>query len=484
MTTSRNRVVETALGPVRGRERGGIAEFLGIPYAAPPRGAGRFAAPEPHAPWAGVRDATAAGPTAPQAARRLGSIDMSPYFGSGWIRGADYLAVNVWTPRSRADGARGLPVMVFVHGGGYTAGSTSAPLYDGTAFAREGVVLVTVGYRLGVLGFLDLPDAPRNRGLLDVVAALRWVRENIAAFGGDPGAVTLFGQSAGATIVAAVLATPGAAGLFGRAVVQSGSGLGAFSPEQAARVTHAAARELGVGARADAFAALPDERLAEVVPRLSGIDLRTPGAYDPLMGLSPFGVVLEVQPAQAPPAAVDLLLGTTTQEGNLYPSSDGEDALATAARAHPDPHGLLAAYRAAARPGAPDAEVRSAVLGDALFGRGTWALAEAYAAAGRRTFHYEFDWRGALGAAHAVEVPFLFGRTELPGLRGEQGLLGPGTVPGGLAERLRAAWVRFARTGDPGWAPYGTGGRTTMRIGEEWVALSDPRGVERRAWAH
>ncbi|MEV8019912.1 carboxylesterase family protein [Streptomyces sp. NPDC086554] len=482
-TTSRHHIVETTLGSVRGLKQDGIGAFLGIPYAAPPQGAGRFAAPEPHAPWAGIHDATAPGPTAPQAARRLGGLDMSPYFGPGWVRGADYLTVNVWTPRSGADrGARGLPVMVFVHGGGFTAGSTSAPLYDGTVLAREGVVLVTVNYRLGVQGFLDLPGAPRNRGLLDVVAALRWVRENIAAFGGDPGAVTLFGQSAGATIVSAVAAAPEADGLLRRAIVQSGSGLGAFTPEQAARVTRAAARELGVEAHADAFAAVPDESLVEVVDRLAGIDLRTPGAYDPLMGLTPFSVVLPVQPAQAPPAAVDLLLGTTTQEGNLYPAADGEDAFAEATRAHPDPHRLLAAYRAAAPPGTTDAELRSAVLGDALFGRGTWALAEAYATAGRRTFHYEFDGRGAIGAAHAVEVPFLFGRTNLPELRGAQGLLGLDPVPGGLAERLRSAWVRFARTGDPGWDPYDTERRTTMRIAEQWVALSDPRGAVRRAW--
>ncbi|MEV0114985.1 carboxylesterase family protein [Streptomyces sp. NPDC050844] len=492
MSNSRNPVVETTLGPVRGLKRDGIGMFLGIPYAAPPQGAGRFAAPEPHPPWAGVRDATVAGPTAPQAARRLGDIDMSPYFGPGWVRGADYLTVNVWTPRIGADsgadvgadgGVRELPVMVFVHGGGFTAGSTSAPLYDGTALAREGVVLVTVNYRLGVQGFLDLAGAPRNRGLLDVVAALRWVRENIAAFGGDPGTVTLFGQSAGATIVSAVAAAPDAAGLLRRAIVQSGSGLGAFTPEQAARVTRAAARELGVEAHADAFAAVPDDRLVEVVGRLSGTELRTPGAYDPLMGLTPFSVVLPVQPAHAPPAAVDLLLGTTTQEGNLYPAADGEDAHGAAARAHPDPDRLLAAYRAAARPGTPDAGLRSAVLGDALFGKGTWALAEAYATAGRRTFHYEFDWRGVLGAAHAVEVPFLFGRTYLPELRGAHGLLGPGPVPADLAERLRAAWVRFARTGDPGWDAYDTERRTTMRIGEQWVTLPDPRGAERRAWS-
>ncbi|GDY50024.1 hypothetical protein SVIO_006470 [Streptomyces violaceusniger] len=278
-------VVTTARGTVRGlRQDDGTAAFLNIPYAAPPRGAGRFAPPRPHEPWGGVRDATVPGPNAPQSERRLGSVDMSPYFGTGWSRGEDYLTVNVFTPAA-ANGD--LPVMVFVHGGGFVAGSTRSALYDGSAFARDGVVLVTLNYRLGIAGFLDIPGAPANRGLLDVVAALRWVSENIAAFGGDPHNVTLFGQSAGATIVGGVLATREATGLFRRAIVQSGSGLGAFTTEQAARVTKAAAEVLGIEPHVDAFADIPDERLVEAASRLAGIDLRTDTHYDPLIGLSP-----------------------------------------------------------------------------------------------------------------------------------------------------------------------------------------------------
>lgn len=206
-------VVTTAQGAVRGlRQEDGTAAFLNIPYAAPPLGAGRFAPPRPHEPWDGVRDATVPGPNAPQSERRLGSIDMAPYFGTGWSRGEDYLTVNVFTP---ATGAGDLPVMVFVHGGGFVAGSTRSAMYDGSAFARDGVVLVTLNYRLGIAGFLDIPGAPANRGLLDVVAALRWVRENVSAFGGNPHHVTLFGQSAGATVVGGVLATPRPTGCSG-----------------------------------------------------------------------------------------------------------------------------------------------------------------------------------------------------------------------------------------------------------------------------
>ncbi|WP_420883411.1 carboxylesterase/lipase family protein [Actinomadura madurae] len=492
----RNPVIKTAQGPVRGRSQDGIAAFLNIPYAAPPRGAGRFAAPRPHEPWDDVRDATAWGPNAPQSERTLGSVDMSPYFGTGWSRGEDYLTVNVWTPAA-ANGD--LPVMVFVHGGGFVAGSTRSALYEGSAFARDGVVLVTLNYRLGIAGFLDLPGAPANRGLLDVVAALRWVRENIAAFGGDPGKVTLFGQSAGATIVGGVLAAPEAAGLFRRAIIQSGSGLGAFTTEQAARVTEAASEALGAAPRADAFADVPDERLVEVASRLGGIDLRTESHHDPLAGLSPFSLVLDTQPAELVAtglaAGIDLLIGTNAEEGNLYlvpvgkyAASTARDVEDTAARSHPSPARLVETYRKA-RPEASFGELRSAILGDALFGAGSWALADAHAAHSESaTFRYEFAWRsraldGDLGATHAVELPFVFDLARLPRLRGAGNLLGPESPPAKLATRMHEAWIRFAGTGAPGWDPYDIERRTTMRIDDEWTQVDDPRGLERQAWS-
>ncbi|MFD5285150.1 carboxylesterase/lipase family protein [Streptomyces rubrogriseus] len=489
-------VVTTAQGAVRGLRRDDTLTFLNIPYAAPPRGAARFAPPRPHEPWDGVRDATVPGPNAPQSERRLGDVDMTPYFGTGWSRGEDYLTVNVFTP---ATGAGELPVMVFVHGGGFVAGSTRATLYDGSAFARDGVVLVTLNYRLGIAGFLDIPGAPANRGLLDVVAALRWVRENVSAFGGDPDNVTLFGQSAGATVVGGVLATPGADGLFRRAIVQSGSGLGAFTPEQAARVTGAAALALGIEPHVDAFAGVPDERLVEAASGLAGIDLRTGTHRDPLIGLSPFSLVLDTQPAASVAAGraadVDLLVGTNTEEGNLYLVPVGKYATSTAAdvdeaaaRSHPDPARLVAAYRAS-RPGASLGQLRSAVMGDALFGAGSRALASAHAAHPRAaTYAYEFAWRsraldGELGATHAVELPFVFDLADRPELNGPAALLGPEQPPADLAARVHATWIRFARTGDPGWDPYDTDRRATMRIDAEWSQVDDPRGHERQVWS-
>ncbi|GAA2689399.1 MULTISPECIES: carboxylesterase/lipase family protein [Actinosynnema] len=426
-----NPVAHTPAGAVRGVRDGSGELYRAIPYAAAPVGAGRFGAPAPHPGWSGVRDGTRPSPTAPQPVRDFGSLDMAPYFGPGWVRGEEYLTVDVRTPAADG-GAR--PVLVFVHGGGFVTGSTRAALYDGGAFARDGVVLVTVNYRLGVPGFLDLAGAPRNRGLLDVLAALGWVRSTIAAFGGDPGAVTVFGQSAGATLVGALLATPAATGLFRRAIVQSGSGTGAFTPEQAGRVTAAASAALGVEPTAEAFGAVPDERFLAVLPALAGLDLRTRSAADPLAGLSPFSLVLDAQPADAladgPARDVDLLIGTNTEEGRLYVVPQGKP------------------------------EEGAEALGAVLFGAGTDRLARAHARiSGGRTHVYSFAHRstalgGRLGAAHAVELPFVFDLADSPWLHGATGLLGPTPAPPGLAARVHGAWVAFAGGGSPGWPAY------------------------------
>ncbi|ORB28603.1 carboxylesterase/lipase family protein [Mycolicibacterium parafortuitum] len=454
--------VRTATGAVRGRAHPGYRAYLGIPYAAPPTGANRFAAPAPHDGWPRVRDAVEFGPAAPQAPRTgFGSLDMAAYFGDATDFGRDYLTLNVWAP---TDASR-CPVMVFVHGGGFVSGSPRAPLYDGATFARDGVILVTVTYRLGIPGFLDLPDAPPNRGLLDVLAALDWVQTNIGAFGGDPGNVTLFGQSAGATLVSAVLTTPGAADLIARAIVQSGNGLGAFSREQAARVTHRAAELLGVEPTAAGFAAFPDGELTRTATDLTGLSLRTADRFDPLVGLSAFSLVLDTQPADAAAsgngADIPLLIGTNAEEGNLYLAPSGalersteDDVVGLAGQTHDDPAVVIGHYRAR-MPSADWGEVRSALLGDALFVRGSRRLADAHGSGS--TYRYEFAWRspavgGRLGAAHTVELPFVFDRLHLPALRGPDGLLGAGMPPQRLADEMHGAWIRFARTGSPGWA--------------------------------
>ncbi|MCS7478471.1 carboxylesterase/lipase family protein [Umezawaea endophytica] len=461
--------VRTTTGAVRGKRGEHGTVFLGVPYAAPPVGALRFAAPRPHEPWTGVRDATRHGPTAPQPVRGgFAGLDLSPYFAPGWREGDDHLVLNVHAPDTQ-----GAPVVVFVHGGGFVAGSASADLYDGTAFARDGVVLVTVEYRLGLHGFLHLPDEPDNRGALDVLAALRWVRDNIERFGGDPTAVTLAGQSAGATIVAGVLATPESDGLVRRAVVQSGSGTGAFTTEQALIVTRAVGRELGLDPTAAALAEVPDQRLVDVIPKLAGLDLRTATHHDPLGGITAFGLVLDRQPADALRGGVDLLIGTNLDEGSLYLRPD-EDVPAIAARFALRPDDLALAER----PHGSEWERRSAVLGMGLFGAGTRRLADANAATGTPTFVYEFTWRsdalgGGFGAGHVVELPFVFDRLDLPSLHGPNALLGTTAPPADLAARTHRAWVDFATTGDPGWPRSEPGRRVVRRIGSTWDLVDD-----------
>src|SRR4051794_26607343 len=240
----------TSAGRIRGVEKDGVARFLGVPYAAPPVGPLRFAAPAPPPAWDGVRDCTAPGPNAPQPQRTFGALDLSPVIGQGWRPGDGYLTVDVWTPDP---GGSRLPVMVFVHGGAFVAGEPGAPVYDGTALAHAGVVLVSVTYRLGIEGFLPLAGGATNIGLRDQLAALAWVQENAAAFGGDPAAVTVFGESAGAMSVGCLLGSPLAAGLFRRAIVQSGGAEMVHSEGPLRGFAARVAAELGVEPVADAF---------------------------------------------------------------------------------------------------------------------------------------------------------------------------------------------------------------------------------------
>ena len=469
--------------------------FYAIPYAAPPTGRSRFQAPEPHPAWSGTRDASRLGATAPQLPRgQLGPLDVSAYFAPGWTHGSDYLTVNVWTPpEAPAYAFRQAPVLVFLHGGAFIAGSSYSPLFDGSGFARDGIVVVSVNYRLGLAGFLDVPSAHPNRGLADVLAALAWVRRNVAAFGGDPSKVTLAGHSAGAILTAAALASPRSTGLFQRAIMQSGSGTAAFTPEQAAIVREAAAKALGVPPTLDGFAALTDEELLAAVPALAGLDLATAKARDPLQRITPLGVVLDEQPADAAARGrtqpVDLLIGHNTEEGNLYLLPSGAMAATTPAElrtaahyAHPDPDSLLAVYRAR-HPDATPGELRSTVLGEAVFGAGSRALADNHAAAGHTTYAYVFNWRstaleGRLGSTHIVEAPFAFD-TLAPELHGEGRLLGPAPAPQALADRMHRAWTDFITTGTPGWARYELDRRSTMSIDDEWALISDPFAEER-----
>ncbi|MFJ9591557.1 carboxylesterase/lipase family protein [Streptomyces virginiae] len=464
--------VRTGAGVVEGRTgTDGIAVFRGIPYAAPPVGALRFAPPAPPAAWDGVRQAAAFGPTAPKVPypATFAALLTDPE-----IPGDDCLNVNVWTPEP-APGA-GLPVMVWIHGGAHTRGSSAVPVYDGTAFARDGVVMVSFNFRLGVLGYGLFPDAPANRGLLDQIAALEWVRDNITAFGGDPDRVTVFGESAGAISIGALLAAPRAAGLFHRAVLQSGAPEALPRPRVRAMVRRMASL-LKVEATAGAFTAtsLPDLMAAQAaVLRRSG----------PLLGGPAFGLVVDpdtlpVDPldaltadADAASGAVPLLFGWTTEEYRLWLAPTGGmrlldrmGPLAVAlarARAGKD----RAAVRAlrAALPGAGPAELAGQLLTDRLLRDPLRRLAAA-----RRTapsFLYEFGWCSGvpgLGACHALELGFVFDTLSVP----EAAWLAGTEAPQALADEMHTAWVRFATTGDPGWAPWNGDGPPKVFGGPE-----------------
>ena len=484
---------ETEQGPVVGRREPFVSVFRNVPYAAAPVGRARFDAPSPAPTRAGGRDARDHGATAPQPRRdKFGQLDLSPFFADGWHRGDDYLTLSISAPVD----ARRAPVVVWVHGGAFIAGSARAPAYDGQTFARDGIVFVGVNLRLGAAGFLALPDAPDNRGALDVVAALQWVQRNIAAFGGDPAAVTLMGQSAGAIIVMDLLGRPDIDQLVARAIVQSGTGLGTFTPAQAAAVTAALARDVGVAPNAAGFSDVADEDLVAALPRLIDVDLRHASARPPMDGIVRFGIVSDRQPVAALSEGggvrIPLLIGSNLDEAALYiPSSDRADdsaeaALhASAARLHHDPDKILRAYQRSRR--TPD-QTHVALLSDGMFGLGTRLFADAHSRASQApTFLYQFEWRsdalrGRLGAAHLMELPFVFDNVKLPNLHGPNAVLGTSPPPPDLAARMHRSWVQFITEGDPGWPAYTAHDGRVQRIGETWAAEPGLRNPELDAW--
>lgn len=484
----------TKYGTVRGEIIGGVHRFLGIPYAASPTGSLRFRAPQPPASWSGVRDCTAFGPTPPKPDYPAPFDTLLP---EPSIPGDDWLSLNVWTPEL----AGRAPVLVWIHGGAFTNGNSAVPMYDGHAFARDGVVMVTINYRLGIDGFAFLPDAPANRGLLDQVAALEWVRDNIAAFGGDPACVTVCGESAGAMSVVTLLAMPAASGLFARAIAQSGAAQAAAEPADARLVTGELSGVLGFEATAASLADLDTDKLIgaqtavrdamEATPdpaRFGASVVRTSMAFLPVVD----GEVLPVAPLAALAAGtggtVPLLIGTNTEEFRLFLVPTGLAALATAETLP----GFLAAFGIgsqtaavyqANRPRASAGDVLSALVTDLFFRIPAFAVAQARADAGgpAPTFLYEFAWRSpvlGLGAAHAIEIPFVFDNLTAPDA---VAAIGP-DAPAALARQLHAAWVRFATTGDAGWQPFDRRYPVQVFDGDGPRLVLDPRGDERMAW--
>ncbi len=497
-------IVKTSSGAVRGRYEQGVVTFKGIPFAAPPVGQRRFAAPVPPQAWDGVREASAFSPTPPQgdlSSQRMPGLDLRPIVGESWRKGEDYLTLNVWTPDL---GTQGLPVMVWIYGGAFVSGGSSTSLYDGARFARDGVVLVSFNYRLGVEGFLPLNGGETNVGLRDQIAALTWVQDNIAAFGGDPNTVTIFGESAGALSVATLLTVPSVSGLFQRAISQSGGAQHTMSIEQATRVATRLGEILGIAPTRENFASLSFEQIVAAQSQMlpGSLDLFTTRDADPTGGLTLFlpvrdGELIATQPVdsvrQGTSATVDVLIGTNSQEMNLYYVPTGilnlidtdEKVCAYIRGRHPEPVKLVAAYRAS-RPNASSGELFSAIMTDWMFSIPTIRLAEAHAPYAGGTYLYEFAWPSPtyddkLGACHGLELGFVFDNLDTPGLIGPQGLVGE-HPPFELARRIHDTWISFATTGNPGWTPYTTQHRSVMRINTTWEILTDPRSAERQAW--
>ena len=479
--------VSTSAGRVRGRVEHGNAVFRGIPFAQPPLGELRFQAPQPVTGWDGVRDAGEFGPPCPQAS--FPGDPVPPPDTTG-----EWLTVNVWTPDP---GARALPVLVWIHGGAYMFGSGGRPGYDGTPFANAGTVFVSFNYRLGTEGFAQIPGAPANRGLLDAIAALRWVRDNIERFGGDPAHVTVFGESAGAGVIAALLAMNDASGLFNRAIAQSVPGT-FFSPDLAGSVTDAVAAAAGLPVTYDALAAADPMRLVaaqmDVTARMA--EFRDWGGVR--VTVTPFspvvdGEVLTRAPWRALIAGaardVELLTGHNKDEYRLFIAREGRLGRITDEEANvvldyfaPAPDGP-AGYRKA-YPGADAGGLYEVAFSDWLFRMPTLHLAQAHAMSGGTTYLYELAAQapaGPFGACHALDVPLVFGAYG-EGM-GEL-LTGPEPPPAfvALGDLMRREWVSFATCGSPGWAAYGTEHRTTRVYDLQPDVCSYPEEVSMRLW--
>jgi len=482
-------IVTTSAGAVRGVRDGGVSRFLGIPYAAAPVGENRFAAPQAVEPWAGVRDATQPGPNAPQVGGAFPGLDIAPLVGAGWVKGDDYLNVNIWTPDCAA---KGLPVMVWIHGGGFVGGAAFVAAHDGTAFAKSGVVLMSITYRLGIEGFLPIDGAPTNLGLRDQIAALAWVKENAAAFGGDPANITVFGESAGAMSIGDLVASPLAQGLFQKAIIESGHGAMVRPIRVNQRLTAKIARKARIKPDRAGFASLSLEDSVKAMAAAQApsfrVDLRDETGRNPSYGLSRFlpvfgDDVLPERPHDAMAKGVGkdihVLIGANAEEMNLYfvPTGvrdkiNGLLAWFMVSRSVKNAWRILKAY-GLGKKGQKAGDVMTRAMSDLVFRYPTRQFAAAHQGA---THVYDFAWRspawgGQLGACHGVEVPFVF--NTLACATGPQGVLGD-APPQALADSVHKVWVDFAASGRLPWPEYDAKSRVVYALADGTAGADPP----------
>ena len=494
-----------AQGRLRGYRNAGIHVFKGVPYGRPPTGAHRFLPPEPPEAWSGVRDATHYGQSSPQIPVPSTHVETVPAgfplmtsllgWGLDADQGEDCLVLNVWTPGVSDDARR--PVMFRIHGGGFVIGSGSWPQSDGTHLAHQGdVVVVTVNHRLGALGYLYLGDlageryaASGNAGMLDLVLALQWVRDNIAAFGGDPGNVTIFGESGGGYKVSTLLAIPAAKGLFHRAIVESGPGLKVRTREAATEASRTVLTALGVA---------PGPDLIDRLSALPAHAFAIPAGY--MLGPVMDEQVIPQQPGEAMAAGasstVPLLIGTNQTESTLLghltelPAIAALDDAGMHARLAPllkaDTDPIIAAYRKA-WPKATPGDILLLIEADRIMRIPSIHLAEhKLAGSTAPVFMYLLTWKtGALGGLfktpHGMEVPFTMDNVDTASALSDY----PESRP--LAARMSAAWIHFARHGDPNikslphWPAYTREARATMLFDNTCTIVDDPFG-DRAVW--
>ena len=492
--------VDTMLGRLDGVQHERHQAFLGIPFAQPPVGARRFGAPRPAQPWSGVRPANAFGYSSIQGTHPV------PGMAASGPRNEDCLYLNVYTPA--ADGMK-RPVLFWIHGGGFVLGSGSEALYDGGPLATRGdIVVVAIHYRLGALGYLYLDShggdawgTAANAGQLDQIAALEWVRDNIAAFGGDPDNVTIAGESAGSMACATLLAMPAARGLFKRAILQSGAANNIGNAETGAKLASAMLDKLGIAAN-DARKILDvsaDDILKAQLALAAGGGL----PFAPIVD----GKTVPVNPLEAVANGaardIDVIIGSNRDEAKLFVALQ-RDAIddaklvervqriipkRTAARAGE----LVSVYRAsrtASKLPATNLDILDAITGDEMFRIPSIRLAEAQRRHQPRTHMYLFTFesparRGALGACHALELAFMFGTLDAPT---QDKFAGKGPVVDALSGNIMDAWINFARGGDPShsgigtWSAYDATERATMIFGRESKLERAPFEEERRAW--
>ncbi|MGD9903959.1 MAG: carboxylesterase/lipase family protein [Dehalococcoidia bacterium] len=495
--------VDTAFGRVRGVDAHGIKTFKAIPYGASTAGRHRFKPPADPVKWTGVRDAFDYGPSAPQRepGRPENTSDLAVAGAGLRAESEDCLVLNVWTPAVNGAGRR--PVMVWCHGGGFATGSGSSPITDGEALARRGdVVVVTLNHRLNVLGFTFLDEiggaefaGSGDAGMLDIVHALKWVRDHIERFGGDPGNVTVFGQSGGGRKVATLLAMPPARGLFHRAVIESGATLTLVERDQAARVAAELTKALGLTrANLRDIQSLPVDRIMRAyfaTMRAMNVDQMTMG-FSPTMD----GVHVAAHPfhpaASTVSPTVPLLLGSTRTEltssaaPELFSLDEAglKSRLAQLLGAHADP--VLTTYRTT-NPRATPSELYFLIASDHRYSGPVMKIAERRAALGQGpVFLYYFRWEsphegGRFRSPHTIEIPFVFDNVTRAALTRNA------PTAQALADKVSAAWLAFARSGTPSigalpaWTPFTARDRATMVFDDESRIVNDPIGQERRA---